>query len=352
MYFYMGMMFDSKENIPDFGSIKMYFVGTKQLGYIEQNNKKFRKYVLLSSDLSKLNLITNAINGSIAFLTDTGETYKLSDNGWQKWSDAASSASLSLKPVEELPQTGQPGYIYLVPNEHSENDNYDEYIWTSDQTFEKIGNTAITYPIMTGATNNRAGTAGLVPAPSNNFGDQYNFLCGDGTWRSADIILLNTEEAEKRNCISNNKIDLNLINKSGTYLINTYSGSPSCINIPTAISNKSFFYLQNKVFSGYRHSYTIQKITSSDNKIYERQHKYIYETTNEWTEWEEKNINYSTATQNTDGLMSSTDKTKLDNIATPANLLTKSDIVICTQQEYDTMQSHQGLLYFIKEVNS
>jgi hypothetical protein len=68
-------------------------------------------------------------------------------------------------------------------------------------------------------------------------------LCGDGTWKSASLILLNAEEAEKRHFISNNKIDLNLIKKSGTYLINKYSGSPSYINAPTAITNDSFFYL-------------------------------------------------------------------------------------------------------------
>lgn len=57
---------------------------------------------------------------------------------------------------------------------------------------------------------------------------------------------------------------------------------------------------------------------------------------------------YSTATQSTDGLMSSTDKTKLDGI-TPANLLTNSDIVVCTQAEYDAMSTRTGMLYIITE---
>lgn len=57
---------------------------------------------------------------------------------------------------------------------------------------------------------------------------------------------------------------------------------------------------------------------------------------------------YNNATTSTAGLMSSTDKTKLDSI-TPANLLTNSDIVVCTQAEYDAMQTRTGLLYFIKE---
>lgn len=57
---------------------------------------------------------------------------------------------------------------------------------------------------------------------------------------------------------------------------------------------------------------------------------------------------YNNATTSTAGLMSSTDKSKLDGI-TPENLLTNSDIVVCTQAEYDAMQTRTGLLYFIKE---
>lgn len=39
---------------------------------------------------------------------------------------------------------------------------------------------AVETPVMTGATVDLAGTAGLVPAP--NAGDQNKFLRGDGTW--------------------------------------------------------------------------------------------------------------------------------------------------------------------------
>lgn len=44
--------------------------------------------------------------------------------------------------VEELPQTGEAGTIYLVAHEHGAQDGYDEYIWVNDG-FEKIGNTDI-----------------------------------------------------------------------------------------------------------------------------------------------------------------------------------------------------------------
>ena len=44
--------------------------------------------------------------------------------------------------VDELPQTGERGIIYLVAHEHGTGDIYDEYIWVTDK-FEKIGNTDI-----------------------------------------------------------------------------------------------------------------------------------------------------------------------------------------------------------------
>ena len=44
--------------------------------------------------------------------------------------------------VEELPQTGDKGIIYLVSHSHGEGDSYDEYIWVNN-AFEKIGNTDI-----------------------------------------------------------------------------------------------------------------------------------------------------------------------------------------------------------------
>lgn len=44
--------------------------------------------------------------------------------------------------VDELPQTGKKGVIYLVAHAHGAQDIYDEYIWVTDK-FEKIGNTDI-----------------------------------------------------------------------------------------------------------------------------------------------------------------------------------------------------------------
>ena len=67
----MGMIFSS-DNVPDFGSIRL----TKK----RYNN--VNDYIFLSTDLSKLALITNAAEGSTALATDTGDLYILHMGTW------------------------------------------------------------------------------------------------------------------------------------------------------------------------------------------------------------------------------------------------------------------------------
>ena len=166
MYIYMGMFFNSQQDVPDFGSIAMYYVGTKDLGYVEEGHKRFRKYTFQSTDLNKLSLITNAIDGSEAFAVDTGTTYVLYDGEWSIKSSELTPikmaeilgdiTSIDYQIVSTLPITGVKGTIYLISHNHGVNDAYDEYIWTND-TYEKIGNTDIDLngyiPIVTGANN-------------------------------------------------------------------------------------------------------------------------------------------------------------------------------------------------------
>lgn len=201
MYIYMGMFFNSQQDVPDFGSIAMYYVGTKDLGYVEEGHKRFRKYTFQSTDLNKLSLITNAIDGSEAFAVDTGTTYVLYDGQWsiksseitpEKMSEMLGNITqIDYQVVNQLPQTGVKGTIYLVANQTALGDYYDEYIWTTrtynsngetitENIYEKIGNTAPTISTMIGATENANGEGGLVPAPSNS--RKNYFLKGDGTW--------------------------------------------------------------------------------------------------------------------------------------------------------------------------
>lgn len=92
----MGMIFDS-DNVPDFGSI---YAVKLQGG---ANFKGRNDYGLFETDVSKLDLITNAAPGSTALCDDTGNLYRLTKSGWvlfgENSSTSSSTASLNVSPV-------------------------------------------------------------------------------------------------------------------------------------------------------------------------------------------------------------------------------------------------------------
>lgn len=456
MYIYMGMFFNSQQDVPDFGSIAMYYVGTKDLGYVEEGHKRFRKYTFQSTDLNKLSLITNAIDGSEAFAVDTGTTYVLYDGQWSIKSSELTPTkmaeilgditSIDYQVVTVLPTTGIKGTIYLVNHSHGENDIYDEYIWING-AYEKIGNTDVdlrnyipvvtgannkvpkfnsegkltssgfelnktvpsdaiftdtTYTTMTGATNNANGTSGLVPAPTAT--QQNYYLSGDGTWKNSNPILyLTLQQATARNWTTDNKIDLNKITTRGFYWIPPLPNLP-IINYPanSNITERNGIYLQVKQFNEGTNGYDVSNSElMSGTQIFQYYNddlnKQTYErswyTENsfydfaDWIKSDEfilkyartagqipkftsdgnllstgftlrksvpsnavfTDTTYNVVTQNTDGLMSSTDKTKLDGI-TISDYLPKSDIVTLTAAEYEALVTKTAPYYFITDV--
>ena len=122
--------------------------------------------------------------------------------------------------------------------------------------------TDTTYSNMTGATSSAAGKAGLVPAPAS--GKQTSFLRGDGTW----VVPTNT-----------------------TYSNFVKSGSGAQAGLVPAPST-----------------------TAGTTK-------YLRED-GTWTVPPDTNTTYSAATTSAAGLMSASDKSKLDGIATGANAYT------------------------------
>lgn len=66
--------------------------------------------------------------------------------------------------VEELPDTGENGVLYLVPLEDGEtSDIYEEYVWVdSTSTFEKVGSTAIKLPLTADNISSGLATSGQV----------------------------------------------------------------------------------------------------------------------------------------------------------------------------------------------
>lgn len=93
--------------------------------------------------------------------------------------------------VQELPQTGSKGIIYLVPNNGSHPNIYDEYIYYNDR-FEKIGTTEIDlsgYIQGSGTTGYLAkfnSNGSITDGPSLGSSTDH-FLRNDGTWAEVDV---------------------------------------------------------------------------------------------------------------------------------------------------------------------
>lgn len=388
MFYYLGMAFESEASCPDFGSIQMYFVGTRAQGYMEYGDIKFRKYTLLEEDLNKLNLINNAIAGSIAYALDTGNIYKLQggSGGWQlSGNESGKNMGFDVAVVEQLPETGEKGIIYLVPHSHGESDSYDEYIWATIK-YEKIGNTDIdlsgyvqklataasgqipkiksdgglessgftlgksvpadavfTDTTYSNATQNVDGLmskedktkldgitiANYIPKVTDETGEVPKFKA-DGTLESTGFTLGKSVPADAVFTDVNTTYTLTQDSNDGHKITFASSDSNVSDTVITIPDNNTTYTLTQDANDGHKITFTpstgnATTITIPDN-----------DTT------------YGAATQQAAGLMSSADKTKLDSI-TVANLLTTADIVVCTQDEYDQLDPKPALLYFIRE---
>lgn len=401
MYIYMGMFFNSPQDVPDFGSIKMYFVGTKELGYVEEGHKRFRKYAFQSTDLSKLSLITNAIDGSEAFAVDTGSTYVLYNSQWNIKSTNSNLApedmiSIDYQVVQTLPNNGEKGIIYLIEHNMGEGNSFDEYIWVNG-SFEKIGNTAID---LSGymqkiniSSNEQIGqipkiksdgnleSSGFtlnksVPANAVFTDTTYNIVTTEtaGLMDSTDKIKLNNIDfgANKTivdsalsnsstNPVQNMIIKNALDNKLNTTLKGTNNGLAELDSTGKVPSTQ----LPSYVDAAYEHSLITMgnphNVTKSDLELDNVENKSSEMIRSELTSLDITtalgytpsssftDTTYSEATQSTAGLMSASDKTKLDSIPDATNLLTSDDIIVCTQAEYDAIQTKTGLIYLIKE---
>ena len=80
----MDMIYKTKDDVPDFGSIKMTNVDSRPQ-YKNNITYRIREYILKSSDVSKLDSITNAADGSTAFCVDTADLYILHIGEWVKF---------------------------------------------------------------------------------------------------------------------------------------------------------------------------------------------------------------------------------------------------------------------------
>lgn len=66
------------------------------------------------------------------------------DNIQTTLTEGSGIGGFDVQVVEELPDTGEKGVLYLVPNNSEEPNVYDEYIWIESQTkYEMLGTTEV-----------------------------------------------------------------------------------------------------------------------------------------------------------------------------------------------------------------
>lgn len=162
--------------------------------------------------------------------------------------------------------------------------------------------TNTTYSNMTAATASAAGKAGLVPAPAA--GKQTSFLRGDGTW----VIPTNTTYSAATTSAAG------LMSAADKKKLDGIATSANNYSLPAATTSARGGVIvgSNITVSSGTISLTKANVTSALG--------YTPPTTN---------TTYSVATTSANGLMSSSDKTKLNGIATGAQV---NNVVVSTSQ--------------------
>lgn len=173
--------------------------------------------------------------------------------------------TISFESVTELPETGEPNIIYLVPKSDPETGNYsDEYIWDSDnQTYEKIGDTQVSdLPEVTSADNGKIlevinGVWGISIFDKITF-----FKAGYNSGPPEKMILKDSKTiSDIKNAVKNNEIPI-IIDENSIYSLNRY-----LYPIYTKYSNSNSDPVQFVQFSLFGDSLEIA-IYSEGNKSY------------------------------------------------------------------------------------
>lgn len=165
----------------------------------------------------------------------------------------------------------------------------------------------------------------------------YNY---SGEW----ILLASTYHVDVENMAPTDlNTVLGTIGKTKNYFF-SYSGAYNCSNRPETVSDSFILTVERQ--DGYRVEIYMQTYKNSDGDVYQRKIVYSYPSGYTYFNWE-KIYPVPEATTSSAGLLSSTDKAKIDNL--DSTYLRQDDVIVLTQAQYDALETKTGFLYLIKE---
>lgn len=219
----------------------------------------------------------------------------------------------------------------------------------ADQT-ARNGLTTLTNALpstMTGATSSTAGASGLAPAPAA--GDQEKFLRGDGSWAEGGLpmVVLSYGNSTWNDFINAYNKNIVVYCRASTSASDPSTGSQTRLAFMAYVNDATS---PTQVEFQYYRSIKTHNASEMTDQVY----VYVLDQTKGWSvgirraglnqliagdgisvSWSSNTatitntVSYTNATISADGLMSSTDKTKLDAIDTSL-YATKSDTVLNT----------------------
>lgn len=114
------------------------------LTLVDETSSTVTAYVIANTAGTLVKLASTTASGDVSadIIALQGRCTSLETRMTSVENSIAGITGFDFQVVEQLPETGEKGIIYLVAHAHGTTDAYDEYIWTGSG-YEKIGNTDV-----------------------------------------------------------------------------------------------------------------------------------------------------------------------------------------------------------------
>lgn len=118
------------------------------LTFVDEGNKTVEAYVIANEEGTLVKLASTTASGDVSadIVALQGRCTALEASVKDIQGAIAGITSFEFVVVDDLPELGEKGKIYLVPDTHGTGDVYDEFIWVEEDgigKFEKLGNLSL-----------------------------------------------------------------------------------------------------------------------------------------------------------------------------------------------------------------